>query len=128
MALGVAVYHVIQGIRRLLEARTLSSHIDLAALDLRLESSRLLVRSGLEATLGVIALIIVMNFFRLRRWSWVALVLWVTTNLTVDLVAYLYADANFISMIVNTIVAFSILQTDVQIIFGIRKAEDAHAF
>lgn len=85
-----------------------------------------MLRSEIEILLAVVALFIILNFLRLRRWSWVALVLWVTINLIVDLATYIYGEANFLSMIVNVIVAFSVLQSDVQVIFGIRKAEAGH--
>ncbi len=83
-------------------------------------------RFGFEFSLALLAIVIILNFYRLRPWSWVALVVWVTVNILVDLLTYFYASMNYISMIVNVIVAFSILQNDVQVIFGIRKPEEKH--
>jgi hypothetical protein len=79
----------------------------------------------IELFLSILALSC-LNFFRLRRWSWIALVVWVTINITADLITYFYTLANFFSMLVNVIVAFSLLQSEVQIIFGIRKSDEGH--
>ena len=125
-ALAVAAFHIYHGLNQLMQLGALTGGLMVPAFDWWRESSRLMLRSEIEILLAVVALFIILNFLRLRRWSWVALVLWVTINLIVDLETYIYAEANFLSMIANVIVAFSVLQSDVQVIFGIRKTEAEH--
>ena len=128
IALAVAAFHIYHGLNQLMQLGVLTGGLMVSAFDWRQESSRLMLKSGIEISLAIVALFVILNFLRLRRWSWVVLVLWVTINLIVDLETYIYAEANFLSMIANVIVAFSVLQSDVQVIFGIRKAEAEHGF
>ncbi len=126
VSLGVAIFHIYHGLNHLLETESFTSGYFLSSMIQALLFILLFWRSVIELTLSLFALFIIFNFFRLHRWSWVALVLWVTVNILVDLMTYFYAQANFVSMLVNVTVAFSIMQNDVQVIFGIRKGEEGH--
>ena len=128
IALIVACFHIYHGVNQIqplvafpFETAFFSSNSSLGFI---LHSWRAII----EIFLAILALFVLLNFFRLRRWSWIALVVWVTINITVDLITYFYALANFFSMLVNVIVAFSLLQSEVQIIFSIRKSDEGHDF
>jgi hypothetical protein len=128
IALIVAFFHIYHGSIQL--QLVIPSSIEIVFNSMRsiLDFIKFSWKPVLELFLSILALFVLLNFFRLRRWSWIALVLWVTINITVDLITYFYAIANFLSMVVNVILAFSLLQSDVQIIFGIRKPDEGHEF
>ena len=127
VAVSVAVFHVLHGLNQLREGSPAAPPTAIPAWDWSAAASEAWLRSVVEVGLAVLALVVAFNFLLLRRWAWVALVLWVTINLTIDLIAYFYADAKFLSMIVTALLAFAVIQADVQIIFGIRRTEEAHA-
>jgi hypothetical protein len=128
IALIVAFFHIYHGSIQL--QLVIPSSIEIVFNSMRsiLDFIKFSWKPVIELFLSILALFVLLNFFRLRRWSWIALVLWVTINITVDLITYFYAIANFLSMVVNVILAFSLLQSDVQIIFGIRKPDEGHEF
>jgi len=124
IALAVAAFHIYHGLNQLLSWDVFARGYLFYSADLAMELILRAWKNFIELGLSLLALVILLGFFRLRRWSWVFLVLWVTINIVVDLMTYFYSNANFLSMIVNVTVAFSVLQDDVQAIFGIRKPEE----
>jgi hypothetical protein len=77
--------------------------------------------------LGLIGIIVLIAFLRMRRWSWVALVMWVGLSLTIGLVRYFFSkpgnftSADYFVLASDTVLAFLLNQADVQRIFGIRS-------
>jgi hypothetical protein len=128
VALIVAFFHIYHGFIQLHLVIPSSIEIVFNTMRSTLAFIQFSWKPVIELFLSILALFVLLNFFRLRRWTWIALVLWVTINITVDLITYFYAIANFLSMVVNVILAFSLLQSDVQIIFGIRKPDEGHEF
>ena len=128
IALVVACFHIYHGVNQINQLLPFSINTVFYSMNSILEFGQTSWRAIIEIFLSILALFVLLNFLRLRRWSWIALVIWVTINITVDLITYFYAKANFFSMVVNIIVAFSLLQSDVQIIFGIRKPDEGHEF
>ncbi len=75
----------------------------------------------------LVAIVVLIGLLRLRRWSWVMLVVWVSYSLSVGLLHYLYrADipftiADFAVMAADAVMVFALNQFDVQRIYGIRR-------
>jgi hypothetical protein len=79
-----------------------------------------LLTSVSYATLSLTGIVVLIGFLRMKRWSWVVLMVWTAISLTITLFDYFYHEANYIIMASDTIVAFALNQADVQRIFGIR--------
>ncbi|MGC8856393.1 MAG: hypothetical protein ACP5QU_06305 [Anaerolineae bacterium] len=129
IALGVAGFHFYQGADWLWRASGLWQDFPASLQNLNAEELHFFFRSVLKVGLSFLALVILFNFFRLRRWSWLALTLWITVYMIVDLFTYLYAQANFLSMAINSLLTFLLIQSDVQLAFGLlstEKAQDDH--
>lgn len=125
IALGVAGFHFYQGAEWLWRARWLWPDFPASLQSLNAEGLHVFFRSVIKVGLSFLALVILFNFFRLRRWSWLALTLWITVYMMVDLFTYLYAQANFLSMVINSLLTFLLIQSDVQLAFGLLSAEKA---
>jgi uncharacterized membrane protein YiaA len=67
---------------------------------------------------GVILTLI--GFLRLRRWSWLVLMLWTCISLAYALAQYFYGQPNYLVMASNMVIAFALSQSEIQHIFGIR--------
>ena len=69
----------------------------------------------------VIALVLVLiGFLRLRRWSWVVLMVWTGLSLAYALVQYFYGQPNYLVLGSDVVIALALAQSDVQKAFGIR--------
>jgi len=79
-----------------------------------------MLSSGVYALLSLSGIVVLIGFLRIKRWSWVVLMVWTGISLVITLFDYLYNEANYIIMASDTIVAFALIQADVQRIFGIR--------
>lgn len=79
-----------------------------------------MLTSASYAILSLTGIIVLIGFLRMKRWSWVVLIVWTGISLTITLFDYFYNEANYIIMASDTIVAFALNQADVQRIFGIR--------
>jgi len=79
-----------------------------------------MLTSASYAVLSLTGIIVLIGFLRMKRWSWVVLIVWTGISLTITLFDYFYNEANYIIMASDMIVAFALNQADVQRIFGIR--------
>jgi hypothetical protein len=79
-----------------------------------------MLTSATYAALSLSGIIVLIGFLRMKRWSWVVLMVWTGISLTITLFDYFYNNTNYIIMASDTIVAFALNQADVQRIFGIR--------
>jgi hypothetical protein len=79
-----------------------------------------LLTSVSYATLSLTGIVVLIGFLRMKRWSWVVLMVWTGISLTISLFDYFYRETNYIIMASDTIVALALNQADVQRIFGIR--------
>lgn len=69
----------------------------------------------------VIGLILTLiGFLRLRRWSWLVLMLWTCLSLAYALAEYFYGQPNYLVMASNTIIALALSPAEIREIFGIR--------
>jgi hypothetical protein len=64
--------------------------------------------------------VVLIGFLRMKRWSWIVLMVWTAVSLTTTLLDYFYQEPNYIVMASDTIIAFALNQADVQRIFRIR--------
>ncbi len=74
--------------------------------------------------LSLAGLFVLIGFLRLRRWSWVLLMVWTGISLAISLVDYFYSHANYAVMASNVIIAFALNIPEVQRIFGLRRNAD----
>ena len=79
-----------------------------------------MLTSAAYAALSLSGIIVLIGFLRMKRWSWVVLMVWTGISLTISLFDYFYRETNYIIMASDTIVALALNQADVQRIFGIR--------
>jgi hypothetical protein len=82
--------------------------------------------TGLFYLLLVFGLILTLiGFLRLRRWSWVVLMVWTGLSLALALTQYFYGQPNYLVMASDVIIALALSPSEVQKIFGIRaKAQE----
>ena len=86
---------------------------------------RMLVSSVTYAVLSLAGIVVLIGFLRLKRWSWVLLMAWTGGSLVISLVDYFYGNPNYIVMASNVIIAYALNMNDVQVIFGLRRKDDA---
>jgi hypothetical protein len=83
-----------------------------------------LLSGGTYLVLSLAGIVVLIGFLRLRRWSWVILMVWTSVSLVISLVDYFYSHPNYAVMASNVIIAFALNLTEVQRIFGIRRSND----
>jgi len=76
--------------------------------------------------LSLAGLFVLAGFLRLRRWSWVLLMVWTGISLAIVLVDYFYSHANYAVMASNVIIAFALNLPGVRRLFDIRREDVAH--
>ena len=76
--------------------------------------------SASYAFLSLSGIIVLIGFLRMKRWSWIVLVVWTAISLTITLLDYFYDQPNYIVMASDTLIALALNQADVQRIFRIR--------
>ena len=79
-----------------------------------------MLTSAVYAVLSLSGIIVLIGFLRMKKWSWVVLMVWTGVSLMITLLDYFYSTANYIIMASDTIVALALNQADVQRVFGIR--------
>lgn len=79
-----------------------------------------LFNSAAYAFLSMSGLIVLIAFLRMKRWSWIVLMVWTAISLTITLLDYFYDQPNYIVMASDTFIALALNQADVQRIFRIR--------
>jgi len=73
-----------------------------------------------DLLLGMIALILVFSLLAMRRWAWVALMLWASFNMTLNLIRYFYGQPRYVLTLLSVIMVFALAQGEVRQAFGIR--------
>lgn len=122
LAMLVSVFHFVHGLQRITAGLPTSSARAWPAAGWSIETRHAVAVGAPEIVFALVAWYIALNFLRLRPWAWLSLVLWVIVSLVSDLLAYMYSQANFASMLVNAVLALSIVQADIQSAFGIHYA------
>ena len=84
----------------------------------------ILITSIVYLVLSLTGIVVLIGFLRLRRWSWVLLMVWTCTSLIISLVDYFYRNTNYVVMTSNVIIAFALNINEVQHIFGIRRDDE----
>jgi hypothetical protein len=81
------------------------------------------VVSGIYYFLLAVGLVVTLiGFLRLRRWSWLVLMVWTGFSLAYSLWQYFGGQPNYLVMASDTVIALAPSQRDVQLAFGIRSA------
>ena len=105
LALGVGIYHAVDGILILTRGGSASK----------------LSEGAVDVVLGVLALAIGRGAFRMARWSWAAFMTWAVVGLTHQLLRhFFYTDANYVVMAVDAVTVIALTPLDIQIAFGVR--------
>lgn len=79
-----------------------------------------LFTSTVYSLLSLSGIIVLVGFLRMKRWSWIVLMVWTAISLTITLLDYFYDQPNYIVMASDTFIALALNQADVQRIFRIR--------
>jgi hypothetical protein len=95
-----------------------------------------LTRAGSDMSLAafrliwlVMGLVVLIGLMRMKRWSWVTLMVWVGISLTIGIIRYFYRDASgfgpadFAVLTADVVLVFVLNQSDVQRIYGIRRSD-----
>jgi hypothetical protein len=85
----------------------------------------ILLSSAAYLVLSLAGIVVLVGFLRLRRWSWVLLMVWTCASLIISLVDFFYRHTNYVVMTSNVIIAFALNINEVQRIFGIRSDDDS---
>ncbi|MBI4731255.1 MAG: hypothetical protein HY781_03870 [Chloroflexi bacterium] len=70
---------------------------------------------------------VLIGLLRMRRWSWVVLVFWVSVSLSIGIIHYFYRSlsafnpSDYAVMAADMVLVFALNQSDVQRIYGIRR-------
>lgn len=68
---------------------------------------------------SILAVVVLVGFIRLQRWSWTVFMVWAAINLTVHLSRYYLDNPNFFGMLVNSLVVFILNNHEVRRIFNV---------
>jgi hypothetical protein len=77
----------------------------------------------LDLLRGGVALIVMVGFFRLRRWAWVTAVAWSALGLLNQLFRVFSGEPTYFWMLLEVVAIFALTQVDVQKTFGIKRDE-----
>lgn len=66
---------------------------------------------------GAVGLILSVGLWRLRRWAWVATMLWAGINMAQALYGYFWGTPQFIAMALSVVIVLYLNQRDVQLAF-----------
>jgi len=91
------------------------------------ESGWILLSSAFYLLLVIGLVFTLIGFLRLRRWSWVVLIVWTGLSLTYALAQYFYGAPNYLVLASDTIIALALNQSEVQKIFGVRAPAEEPA-
>jgi len=78
----------------------------------------------LQILLSGFALLLLFSLLRMRRWAWIALMLWSIGSLLVNLILYFYGHPNYPNMFLMVVIVFSLAQGEVLAALGIRRRSD----
>jgi len=78
--------------------------------------------------LSAAGIVVLIGFLRLRRWSWVLLMVWTCISLIIALVNYFYSHPNYLVMASDVVIAFALNIAEVQRIFKIRRNDGQPGF
>jgi hypothetical protein len=77
----------------------------------------------------IVGSIVLIGLMRMKRWSWVTLIVWVGISLTIGIIRYFYRDgtsfgpADYAVMAADVVLVFVLNQSEVQRIYGIRRPD-----
>lgn len=119
-ALLVTIAYLVQVAEPLLRGGIPQYHL-LAPVTGRLSELQAAYLIGIaDLLLGLIALVLVFSLLAMRRWAWVALMLWASFNMTLNLIRFLYGQPRYILTLLSVVMVFALAQGDVRHAFGIR--------
>ena len=85
------------------------------------ESSSTVAEGAFDLALGLLAIAIAFAALRMRRWAWVAFMLWALTGLVHQLLRhFFYDDPDYVAMALDALAVLVLTPLDVQIAFGVR--------
>jgi hypothetical protein len=73
--------------------------------------------------LSLAGIVVLIGYLRLRRWSWVLLMIWTGGSLFISLLDYFFSHPNYIVMASNVIIAFALNIKTVRDLFGIGSVD-----
>jgi hypothetical protein len=80
----------------------------------------------------LVAIAVLIGLLTMRRWSWVALVFWVSVSLSIGILHYFYRSlsafnpSDYAVMAADMVLVFALNQFDVQRIYEIRRDDVEH--
>jgi hypothetical protein len=78
-------------------------------------------------SLSLIALVLIVGLWRLKRWAWVGAMMFVGLGLTVGIIQYLRNQPLYGTMLLNIFIVFYLNQRDVQDLFERRRPRELQA-
>lgn len=84
----------------------------------------LFFRALIQLTFGVVTIALSIGLFGVRRWAWVGLMAWTGMNLALNLVRYWYRQPDYLSVLFDVVVIFTLNLAEVQEAFGVHRRVD----
>jgi uncharacterized membrane protein len=119
---GVTVIAVVQG----LNAIVVTVLLIVAGVSTQRDYSFGLFPGISSPIFGLIGLIIAVGLWRLRRWAWVATMVWTGINMAILLYGYSHGRPQYHSMLLSVITVFYLNSRDVQAAFFGRTVHGRH--
>jgi uncharacterized membrane protein len=82
---------------------------------------RLFVLACFYLAFGVLALVILVGFFRRKRWAWTAAMTWTAASLALNLVSYFEGEPDFLTMLAAVVMMLVLNQTAVHRAFDVQR-------
>jgi len=121
----IAVFYIAQAIAGLSFSGVIQSALSnaLNTQGILTPQAQTALENVLDLLRGLVAVIIMIGFFRLRRWAWVAAIAWSALGLLNQLFRVFTGAPAYFWMLLEVIAIFALIQADVQKIFGIKRDE-----
>jgi hypothetical protein len=80
----------------------------------------------------LIGIAVLIGLLRMKRWSWVMLVLWASISLSIGILNYFYRAMSAVNlwdyavMAADMVLVFALNQSDIQRLYGIRRDDVEH--
>jgi hypothetical protein len=86
-----------------------------------------LATAGFRLLWLLVGIAVIIGLLRMKRWSWVTLVFWVSVSLSIGILHYFYRSlsafnpSDYAVMAADMVLVFALNQSDVQRLYGIRR-------
>ncbi len=121
---GVKAIIVLQFVSAAITIVALSVNTDLSARLQRIDPGVAISHEALLFVIILIQVMIAIGLWRMQRWAWFVMMVFVGWSMAVDIWRVMYGEANYLGMLLNVMMVFYLNQRDVQRVFSQLTAEE----